>query len=158
MQDTTASFANFPSGAKRSEKIKPRYDLIPSAPLRRLAERYALGADKYGEWNWQRGLSDPQFLKDGFNHIIDHLQKAKDSFLLGLQNSLDDDLAGAAWGCFMLMQAQEEAKNERNQQRQGSTRQDVSFVSSGLSSDSPENMPKMRQDPRAGLDKPSHGY
>lgn len=32
---------------------KPRYDLIPTAPLKRLAELYARGAEKYGECNWQ---------------------------------------------------------------------------------------------------------
>ena len=36
---------------------KPRYDLIPVMPHRRLAELYARGAVKYGDRNWQKANS-----------------------------------------------------------------------------------------------------
>lgn len=48
--ETDAPMHVFESGAKRSE-LKPRYDLIPSVLLERLALRYTIGAEKYGEWN-----------------------------------------------------------------------------------------------------------
>jgi hypothetical protein len=95
----------FESGAKRSAK-QPRYDLIPTEGLRRLAERYALGT-KYGEWNWARGVSDAEFVNDMFNHTIAHLLLARDKFLHArMTNDGDDDLAAAAFGCFGLMEAQ----------------------------------------------------
>jgi hypothetical protein len=91
-------FHQFESGARRSEVIGPRYDLIPEGPLRRLAMRYTLGAAKYGEYNWQKGMP----FSDTFNHIFEHLQKAKESIRLG-SITVDDDLAGAAWGVLTLM-------------------------------------------------------
>lgn len=93
----------FPSGAKRSE-LKPRYDLIPASPLRRLAARYAMGAERYGEYNWQKGLP----ISDTLNHVIDHLLRYKEQ--LNSPNvpfDPDDDLAAAAWGVFALMYYEE---------------------------------------------------
>lgn len=102
----------FKSGAKRSE-LKPRYDLIPPDALRRLAQRYTLGAEKYGEFNWQKGMP----LGDTLNHIIDHLlvyaervraiqAQHPDDWQLQVRRCAgipDDDLAGAMWGCAALM-------------------------------------------------------
>uniref|UniRef100_UPI001E4FF338 dATP/dGTP diphosphohydrolase domain-containing protein n=1 Tax=Acetomicrobium sp. S15 = DSM 107314 TaxID=2529858 RepID=UPI001E4FF338 len=34
-----------------------RYDLIPSDALRELAKVYTVGAEKYGERNWEKGMS-----------------------------------------------------------------------------------------------------
>ena len=43
----------FDSGMRRdTDAGKPRYDLIPTMPIRRLAELYARGAVKYGDDNW----------------------------------------------------------------------------------------------------------
>jgi hypothetical protein len=98
----------FEAGARRSE-IKPRYDLIPSLALERLARRYALGASKYGEHNWQKGLP----LSDTYNHAIEHLLKAKEIMLSGELfpgETPDDDLAAAMWGLCTLMWYQERAK------------------------------------------------
>lgn len=36
---------------------KPRYDLIPTGPLEEVARLYTFGARKYGERNWEKGLS-----------------------------------------------------------------------------------------------------
>jgi hypothetical protein len=114
-QDSSSSpMHTFPSGAKRSE-LKPRYDLIPSVPLRRLAARYAMGAERYGEYNWQKGLP----ISDTLNHVLDHLLKYRERYYqqhhqgLVPQGTPDDDLAAAAWGCFTLMWYEENnrAKN-----------------------------------------------
>jgi len=39
---------------------KPRYDLIPHELLKRLAELYTRGAEKYGEDNWQKATTQPE--------------------------------------------------------------------------------------------------
>jgi hypothetical protein len=69
----SASYATteVPEYALRDHKAK-RYDLIPHCLLRRLADRLQLGAERYGEFNWQRGLSSI----DVYNHAIEHLQLA----------------------------------------------------------------------------------
>lgn len=87
------------SGAQRSSQA-PRYDLIPSNALRRLAARYQLGEANYGAWNWQKGLRSPEWNTQVFDHIIDHLIRARDE---GCQT--EDHLAAAAWGCFSLIEA-----------------------------------------------------
>jgi hypothetical protein len=88
----------FSSGAARSER-KPRYDLIPGVALRRLANRYRLGAKRFGDNNWKKGGAD--FVEDVPNHVIEHL------FLWMSGDRSDDHLAAAAWGCFALMYFEE---------------------------------------------------
>jgi len=116
------SHVTFESGAKRSKVIKGRFDLVPTHALRRVAERYALGASLYGEWNWQKGFP----LSDLFNHIQEHLmayrdrwQKAKEEHpeatdeevcILIAATTNDDDLAGAAWGILTLMELEKRGR------------------------------------------------
>lgn len=55
---------NFKSGMRRdTDEGKPRYDLIPVMPLRRLAELYARGAEKYGDYNWQLANSEEELAR-----------------------------------------------------------------------------------------------
>lgn len=61
----------FDSGAKSTEK-KPRYDLLPLEGVQRGAQRMAEGAASHGERNYERGVSDPAFIKDRENHLIEH--------------------------------------------------------------------------------------
>jgi hypothetical protein len=42
---------------------KPRYDLIPGPVLKRLAELYARGAEKYGDNNWQLANSPEELAR-----------------------------------------------------------------------------------------------
>lgn len=90
----------FKSGAKRSSKAL-RFDLIPAEGLRRLAQRYTMGAEKYGEWNWQKGLQDPEYIAQFkahlFAHVVDYLEHAC---------AEDDNLAAIAWGAFALMECE----------------------------------------------------
>jgi hypothetical protein len=123
-RSTSEPHHTFESGAVRSERLKARYDLIPGQALKRLALRYALGAEKYGEWNWANGLP----VDDLLNHVIEHLMKARDKFVamqaardiakitntqpvdITMDLDPDDDLAGAAWGCFTLIEMEERMK------------------------------------------------
>jgi hypothetical protein len=111
------------TGAKRSAR-KPRYDLIPTIAVFRLAERFTgeMGPDgptggalKYGANNWRNGLPT----SDVYNHVIDHLihwarQFQDAQFLYGDNmvsirkhmeeySAIDDHLAGAMWGLCVLM-------------------------------------------------------
>jgi hypothetical protein len=69
---------DFPSGMRRdTDAGKPRFDLIPLPMLRRLADLYARGAEKYGDSNWQLADSDVElarFKASGFRHFISWLE------------------------------------------------------------------------------------
>lgn len=73
---------DFPSGMRRdTDKGKPRYDLIPRPMLKRLAELYARGAEKYGDDNWT--LADSQaevdrFQASAFRHFMQWLEGDRD--------------------------------------------------------------------------------
>lgn len=67
--------AVFASGASSSE-LKPRYDLIPPEALAALGKRFALGAKTHGDRNYEQGWNDGAFVRDRFNHMIEHALKA----------------------------------------------------------------------------------
>lgn len=85
----------FESGAQRDEQTgKPRYDLIPPLPLRRLAELYARGAEKYDDHNWAKGMPTSRILASLLRHI--------EGYRSGDQ--AEDHLAAVAWNAFAIMQ------------------------------------------------------
>jgi len=104
----------FTSGAASSGR-KPRYDLIPTWALQRIAARFQMGAEKYGENNWQKGASDKAFTLDRLNHAIDHLLLVRDqihddvpfaSHELFTAGSADDDLAAVILNTIFVMSFQ----------------------------------------------------
>jgi hypothetical protein len=60
-----------------------------------------MGANLYGDYNWQKGLPSA----DTFNHILAHLLSWNSRRNDPRKNpdKPEDDLAAAAWGCFALM-------------------------------------------------------
>lgn len=55
---------DYDSGMRRDvAEGKPRFDLIPYEPLKRLAELYARGAEKYGDCNWQLANSEEELTR-----------------------------------------------------------------------------------------------
>ena len=98
MPETPEQLSIFDSGAKRSG-VAPRFDLIPREALEALAKRLTLGAAKFGEFNWQKAVSDPTFQRDVTNHLMAHLL---DFQLQG--NSMQDNTAAiitnAAFLCY----------------------------------------------------------
>lgn len=106
----------FGSGAKSSGR-KPRYDLIPTWALERIARRFELGAAKYGVDNWQSGLRDRDFIFDRINHAIDHLLRIRDEV-----NSVkipppladrDDDAAAVILNAIFVMGYQQAIEKDR---------------------------------------------
>lgn len=84
----------FESGAKRdTQDEKPRYDLIPIIPLRRLADLYMRGAKKYGEHNYQKGIPFSRIYSSALRHLHE--------FAEGLTE--EDHLAAVVWNCFSIM-------------------------------------------------------
>lgn len=52
---------DYKNGMRRdTNEGKPRYDLIPIMPLKRLAELYERGAIKYGDRNWELANSQEE--------------------------------------------------------------------------------------------------
>lgn len=85
-------------GAVRSsDAASVRFDLITPVGLRRLAETYREGADKYGANNWKRGLP----ASDTLNHAIRHV------YLWLSGDTSEDHLAHAAWGLLTVMHFEE---------------------------------------------------
>jgi len=101
MKDTVRE--TFETGAERCKDVagsldKPcRYDLISHVALRRLAETYAEGAEKYGAGNWRKGIP----MENLMNHALAHLV----AYSGGDRN--EDHLAHAVWNLATMMHFEE---------------------------------------------------
>jgi hypothetical protein len=94
MQDNGTRMRYGDIGAYREErKGKGREDLIEPLLIFRLGKWYELGANKYGDRNWEKGLS----IKDCVAAIIRHTFK----FLAGWND--EDHLAAIAWNAAAIM-------------------------------------------------------
>lgn len=89
-------------GGLKHDREKLRYDLIPVHPLRLLAEVYTIGARKYADRNWEKGIA--------YTRILGAMMRHLEAFRAG--ESLDPEggqhhLASVAWGAFALMEYEE---------------------------------------------------
>lgn len=94
METTNEEMKTFTSGAKRSKKM-PRFDLISPEMLARVATVWEKGAEKYGQFNWQKG--GPDFVADIPNHIIGHIYK----YVSG--DTTEDHIANIICNCEMIL-------------------------------------------------------
>lgn len=93
----------FSSGAKRdTQEGKPRYDLIPVAPLKRLAELYARGLEKYGENNWTKGMPVSRYVASAMRH----LEQARSG------DKTEDHWAAVIWNVMAVMHFEETSWND----------------------------------------------
>lgn len=98
MDNTHEQIRKHETGAVRSTDADgARFDLISPIGLRRLAARYKMGSDKYGDHNWKKGFKT----SDVMNHVLTHLNK----YLSG--DRTDDNLAAAVWGLVTIMHFEE---------------------------------------------------
>lgn len=89
-----AAKEQFPTGSQRDTQTdKPRYDLIPVEPLRRLAAHYALGGKKYGDNNWRLGQPNSRVYASLLRHV----------YAWAEGDESEDHLAAVAWNAFALM-------------------------------------------------------
>ncbi|MDE2233421.1 MAG: hypothetical protein KGJ90_04920 [Patescibacteria group bacterium] len=98
----------FENGSQRSER-RPLYTLIPLVAIKAIAERFAIGAAKYGKDNWKKG--GPDFYEQTKNHLIHH-------FWCYLENRLEDEaspidhLKAVAWNAAALLWWELEGKHD----------------------------------------------
>jgi len=94
----------FASGMVRdTQEGKPRFDLIPTEGLRRLADLYARGAEKYDDDNWKKGQPFSRAYASLFRHLIQWREGDRS----------EDHIAAVAWNAMALMYY-EEKKPELN--------------------------------------------
>jgi len=85
---------SFESGMVRdTQEGKPRYDLIPVGPLRRVADLYARGAIKYDDNNWMKGQPYSRAYASLFRHVIGWREGDR----------TEDHLAGVIFNAMALM-------------------------------------------------------
>jgi hypothetical protein len=94
-EGTTAKFG---TGAVRSDSVEEfRYDLVSPIGLREVARACAEGAEKYGDWNWEKGMP----VHDLLNHAIAHIY----GFLSGDRS--EPHLGHAAWNLLAAIHSHE---------------------------------------------------
>ena len=85
----------FASGAVRDKKTgKGRCDLLPACVLLRLAKHYERGAERYGPYNWQRGIPCHSFVDSALRHLFKYMDgwTDEDHLIAAIWN-----LCGLAW-------------------------------------------------------------
>jgi len=93
---TTIQRADEP--ALRYDAGKHRYDLIPHDALEELARVYTVGAAKYAERNWEKGMS--------WSRCFGSLMRHSWAFWRGETHDPETGchhMAMAAWNCFALV-------------------------------------------------------
>jgi hypothetical protein len=90
MQDSGERLT-FSTGAQREPgKELRRFDLIPHKPLLDLAYWYGMGAKKYSDRNWQKGLPLSSFLNSAMAHLTKLNEGWKD----------EDHASAVSWNMF----------------------------------------------------------
>jgi hypothetical protein len=87
------------NAGRKNDDGKLRYDLIPPRALEALAYVYTIGAKKYGDYNWHKGMSWGRIISAMFRHIA--------AWLMGCSKDPHDGqhpLASVAWCAFTLME------------------------------------------------------
>lgn len=64
----------FTSGAVRDmQEGKGRCDLLPPLAILRLARHFEMGAKKYGDRNWEKGILINSFIDSAIRHIMKYM-------------------------------------------------------------------------------------
>lgn len=78
---------------------KLRYDLIPPYPLQEVARVFTIGAEKYEDWNWRKGMNWHRVLRALMSHV--------EAWRLGERLDKEDGqhhLASVVWCAMVLME------------------------------------------------------
>jgi dATP/dGTP diphosphohydrolase len=94
-----------PGGTTRTTR-PAAFHLVPGAGLRRIAERFRLGAEVHGLNNWMAALETEhtarEFAFDAYNHMVEHAFKMIDG-----DDPEDDHLGAIGWAVAVLATAEE---------------------------------------------------
>jgi len=82
---------------RESTDGKGRFDLVTPFGLMRLAKWYELGAKKYADRNWEKGMPFSRYLDSAMRHII--------KFTMGMND--EDHLAAAVWNLMCIIHHEE---------------------------------------------------
>lgn len=94
-----------PSGAKRGpKKGKPRFDLIPTRALFRVANHYGTGGVIHGDRNWEQGIA--------FSELFASLLRHAYQFSMGEKD--EDHLAAVVFNALAIMHFQETQRVDLN--------------------------------------------
>ncbi|MEK3917199.1 dATP/dGTP diphosphohydrolase domain-containing protein [Paenibacillus sp. FSL H7-0331] len=89
---------DYVTGSNREPSTgKGRYDLVSPYALRRLAQRYEDGLEKYSERNWEKG----QPVSRCYDSAIRHMNQ----YIMGMDD--EDHLAAAVFNIFAIMHFEE---------------------------------------------------
>ena len=81
----------FGTGAVRDvTSNKGRFDLLPWATIRALAIHFQKGCEKYGDRNWEQGITVGSFLDSGTRHLGQVIDGMNDEnhFIAGIWNAV----------------------------------------------------------------------
>jgi hypothetical protein len=88
----------FETGAVRDiQKGKGRYDLVSPFMLDRLARWYELGAGKYGDRNWEKGIPFSRYVDSACRHL--------NKYRMGYRE--EDHLSAAIWNLACIVHFEE---------------------------------------------------
>ena len=97
----------YSTGAQKEDDSKTEgkgaYHLLPTIPIRKVAEIYRKGAVKYAERNWEKGIPLHRFLDSAKRHL--------DQFTEGMED--EDHLHQAIWNMFGLSWTMEMIERNR---------------------------------------------
>ena len=94
---------NFETGSLRdTDEGKPRYDLISTVGLTRVAQLMAKGAEKYGERNWELGQPTSRFYASMFRHMMAWANGER----------TEDHLAAVVFNAMGIMHMEERVEND----------------------------------------------
>lgn len=108
IKDSGKRYQSPAGGVRDTDEGKPRYTLIPTESLRRVAMHYTEGLKKYKKDNW-KGLSTPEDidrLKDSaYRHMLAYFEGEND----------EDHAAACVWNMLTLIYFDEQRKERETQ-------------------------------------------
>lgn len=99
MSKTGEQLKTEPTGGVKEDARKLRYDLIPPFAMERFAEVWTIGAGKYGDRNWEKGISWGRIFAALMRHSWKWFSGEKFDTVDGQHH-----LASVAWCAFVLME------------------------------------------------------
>jgi len=87
---------------RKDDVGKPRWDLLPAGPMLKLVEVYTIGANKYADHNWRKGLKYGRVIRAMLGHTF--------AWVNGERLDPEDGqhhLASVAWCALALMELEE---------------------------------------------------